>query len=95
MQFRYNLSKPIDKPKRLGYNVLNNREEIKMSTEISEWEKINAEQNRLAAERRAAAAAKDKLTAEQKRNRWLAEHNVPTTPPTRRNSWNDQPTEDR
>ena len=61
-----------------------------MPDELSEWEKINAEQNRLAAERRAAV----KTTAEQKRKQWLAEHNVPTNPPTRRNSWNDQPPED-
>jgi len=61
-------------------------------TDKSEWEKINAEQNRLAAERR--AAAQDTKSAEQKKRQWMAEHNVPTTPPTRRNSWNDQPPED-
>ena len=65
-----------------------------MPDKLSEWEKINAEQNRLAAERRAAAEAKKIQTAEQRKRQWMAEHNVPTTPPTRRNSWNDQPPED-
>lgn len=56
--------------------------------EFATWAEAQSEWNR-----RIAAATKSQ-TAEQKRNQWLAEHNVPINPPTRRNSWNDQPPED-
>lgn len=56
--------------------------------EFATWAEVKAEWDRR------IKAATEPQTAEQKRIQWLAEHNVPTNPPTRRNTWNDQPPED-
>jgi hypothetical protein len=72
----------------MRYKITSKGIEKSEDGEFATWAEVMAEWNR-----RISTTTKPQ-TIEQKRNTWMAEHNVPTNPPTRRNSWNDQPPED-